>query len=73
MPDGYDNRWEVDIMCLSTAFKSSDPDTILMEYVSRIDVDGNTIILTDVLGEKREIEGTIKMVDLTGGKVEIIC
>ncbi len=26
-------------MCLSTAYKTSDPDCVIMEYISRIDVD----------------------------------
>lgn len=60
-------------MCLSTAYKTSDPDSIIMEYVSRIDVDGNLITLTDVIGDTRTVEGTIVMVDLTGGVVKINC
>ena len=46
---------------------------MLLEYVSRIDVDGNTITLTDVMGATRVIEGSIKMVDLANSKVVINC
>lgn len=60
-------------MCLSTAYKTSDPDCIIMEYISRIDVDGNVITLTDVMGDTKTIEGSIVMVDLTGGVVKINC
>lgn len=60
-------------MCLSTAYKTSDSDCVLMEYISRIDVDGNQITLTDVMGDTRTIEGTIAMADLTGGVVKINC
>lgn len=60
-------------MCLSTAYKSDEPDSIIMEYVSMIEVDGNLITLTDVLGDTKTVEGTIKMVDLTGGVVKINC
>lgn len=60
-------------MCLSTAYKTSDPDCVIMEYISRIDVDGNKITLTDVMGDTRTIEGSIVMVDLTGGVVKINC
>ncbi len=60
-------------MCLSTAYKTSEPDSIIMEYVSRIEVEGNQITLTDVLGDTKTVEGTIKMVDLTGGVVKINC
>ncbi len=60
-------------MCLSTAYKTSEPDSIIMEYVSRIDVDGDQITLTDVIGDTRTVEGSIVMVDLTGGVVKINC
>ena len=49
-------------MCLATVYKKQEePSSILLEYVSRIDVDGTTITLTDVMGEVRKVEGTIKM------------
>ena len=60
-------------MCLSTAYKTSEPDSIIMEYVSKIEVEGNLITLTDVVGHTKTVEGTIKMVDLTGGVVKINC
>ncbi|MDD6660622.1 MAG: CooT family nickel-binding protein [Lachnospiraceae bacterium] len=60
-------------MCLSTAYKTSEPDSIIMEYVSKIEVEGNLITLTDVIGDTKTVEGTIKMVDLTGGVVKINC
>ena len=60
-------------MCLSTADKTDEPDSIIMEYVSKIEVDGSLITLTDVLGDTKTVEGTIKRVDLTGGVVKINC
>ena len=60
-------------MCLSTAYKTSEPDSIIMEYVSKIEVEGNLITLTDVVCDTKTVEGTIKMVDLTGGVVKINC
>lgn len=60
-------------MCLSTAYKTSEPYSIIMEYVSKIEVEGNLITLTDVIGDTKTVEGTIKMVDLTGGVVKINC
>ena len=55
-------------MCLSTAYKTDEPDSIIMEYVSKIEVDGSLITLTDVLGDTKTVEGTI-----TGGVVKINC
>lgn len=60
-------------MCLSTVYKTSDPDSIVMEYVSKINVKGNEIILTDVMGDEKIIAGTLEMLDLTGGIVRINC
>lgn len=60
-------------MCLSTVVKKNQPDCVLLEYVSKITVNGNHITLTDVMGEQKTIEGTIASADLTGGRVEIDC
>ncbi len=60
-------------MCLATAYKTNEPDSIILEFVSRIEVDGNKITLFDVMGDSKTVEGTIAMVDLTGGVVKINC
>ena len=60
-------------MCLSTVYRSSDPDIIIMEYVSKIQVEGDQITLTDVMGEQKTVQGTLAMADLTGGVVKINC
>lgn len=60
-------------MCLATVVDVNRPDSILLEYVSKIEVDGDRITLTDVMGEKRVVEGTLASADLTGGRVEINC
>lgn len=60
-------------MCLSTVYKAAEPYSIIMEYVSKIRVDGENITLTDVMGEEKTIQGTLVLADLTGGKVQINC
>ena len=61
-------------MCLATVYKKQEePDSILLQYVSKILVDGNHITLIDVMGEERQLDGTIKMVDLANSKVIINC
>lgn len=60
-------------MCLATAYRTNEPDSIILQFVSRIDVEGNKITLTDVMGDSKTVEGTIAMVDLTGGVVKINC
>ena len=60
-------------MCLATVVNINQPDSIVFQYVSKIEVNGNQITLTDVMGEQKTVEGTIAMADLTGGRVEINC
>ena len=60
-------------MCLATVYKQTDESSIILQYVSKIMVEGNTIILVDIMGEETRVEGTIKMVDLTNSKVVINC
>ena len=60
-------------MCLATVVNINQPDSIVLEYVSKIEVNGNQITLTAVMGEQKVVEGTIAMADLTGGRVEIRC
>lgn len=59
-------------MCLSTAYynKKAD-DAVAARYVAQIDVLGDTVRLTDVIGAQVEIRGRVSFVDLTGGTVII--
>ena len=53
-------------MCLSDAFEVSGGERRpLMNYVSGISVDGEKVVLTDMLGAKKTVAGTLKSVDLT--------
>lgn len=60
-------------MCLSTVVNINQPDSVILQYVSKIEVNGNLITLTDVMGEQKTVEGSIVKADLTGGRVEISC
>lgn len=60
-------------MCLATVYKAQEPETKIFEFVSRIDVDGETITLTDVMGSKKVVEGTLVMVDLGNSVVTVNC
>ena len=59
-------------MCLATVYKESD-DSLIFKNVSRIDVDGEKIILRDIMGDERIIEGRILMVDLANSVVKLCC
>ena len=59
-------------MCLATVYKNSD-DSVIFKNVSRIDVDGEKIILRDIMGDERIVEGKILMVDLANRIVKLSC
>jgi len=59
-------------MCLATVYKQSD-DSVIFRNVSRIDVDGENIILRDIMGDERVIKGSILMVDLANSVVKLTC
>ena len=59
-------------MCLATVQKESD-NTVICKMVSRIDVDGDQVILRDIMGETKVIEGKILMVDLANSIVKLDC
>ena len=60
-------------MCLSTVFSGEqpDPDMMILEYVTNIDIDGNTIRLYDITGETKEISGSIHSIDLVKNTIMI--
>ncbi len=59
-------------MCLATVYKESD-NTVLCKNVSRIDVDGDEVIIRDIMGDETRVEGKILMVDLANSIVKLIC
>ena len=59
-------------MCLATVYKASD-DSVIFINVARIDVDGNKLVLRDIMGDERVVEGRILMVDLANSIVKLAC
>lgn len=59
-------------MCLATVYKEPD-NTVICKNVSRIDVDGDGIVLRDILGDETRIQGRILMVDLANSIVKLQC
>ena len=59
-------------MCLATVYKQSD-DSVIFKNVSRIDVDGDKLVLRDIMGDERIVEGSILMVDLANSIIKVKC
>lgn len=59
-------------MCLATVYKSSD-ESVLFRNVSRLDVDGDRVILRDIMGDEKTVTGKVVMVDLANSIVKIQC
>ena len=59
-------------MCLATVYKESD-DTVICRNVSKILVEGEKVIIRDIMGEETSIKGKILMVDLANRIVKLQC
>ena len=59
-------------MCLSTVYGRKDgAEKEIVQFISSIDVNGDSIILTDVMGRETVVEGRLLRADLTKGIVVI--
>lgn len=59
-------------MCESSVvLRSPDGDRVLMENVTRIVVDGATLHLTGILGERKAIGGRLAELDLDGHRLYV--
>lgn len=55
-------------MCLSTVYRNTiTPETMAMQNVMRIDVEGDMVILTDLLERTVAIHGSLVMANLVEG------
>ena len=59
-------------MCLATVYKESD-DTVICRNVSKILVEGDNLIIRDIMGDEATVEGKILMVDLANSIVKLQC
>ena len=59
-------------MCLSTVYAEiNGVENKVCEYVCNIDIDGKNITLTDIMGAKNQVVGTLKSMDFVKNKVII--
>ena len=59
-------------MCLSNVYRNdASADNLLYRNVADVRVDGNRIMLTDLMGIRSEIEGSIVKVDLMDNYIVI--
>ncbi len=59
-------------MCLATVYKESD-NTVICRYISKLLVDGENVILRDIMGSETVVKGKILMVDLANSTVKLQC
>ena len=59
-------------MCLATAYvRKSSEESVLAKNISNIRIDGDRIVMVDILGEEYVVEGTLLAADLVNGVVKI--
>ena len=52
-------------MCLSNVYeKSPDADNLLLRNIADIRFEGDTLVMTDIMGIPRRLEAKIKKIDL---------
>ena len=57
-------------MCLATVYEEKkDKDNIICRNITKIDFEGDTIKLTDIMGEETSYKGSIVSAELSGGTV----
>ena len=59
-------------MCLATVYKEPD-NSVVCKNVGRIDVDGEYVLITDIMGEETKVQGQILSVDLVNSIVKLQC
>lgn len=59
-------------MCLAIVYKEPD-NTVVCKNVGRIDVDGEYVLITDIMGEETKVQGQILSVDLVNSIVKLQC
>lgn len=61
-------------MCLSTVYARIDgqEDSKILEYVCKIQIEGESVTLTDVMGSETTVKGEISSCDFVNNKVIII-
>ena len=61
-------------MCISTAYRNAAlPENILLKNVRAFRVEGNSVILTNILEQELTITGMLASADLINGVVVIRC
>ena len=59
-------------MCLATVYgKKNDTESVILKNATRIDVDGEKLVIRDIVGIETVVEGKILMVDLANAVVKI--
>ncbi len=59
-------------MCLAKAYiGEAEPNDFIMEDIARLQIEGNVLHLATLFGERKEIEGTLAMVDFQSGRIVI--
>lgn len=60
-------------MCLSTAYEvNGENETMILERVTNVEVVGDEIVLTNLLGMQTAVKGELKSVDLNRNEIRIL-
>lgn len=67
------NNDQVNIMCeLDAIFLKDNTRQLIMESVTKVMVDGDSIELIGILGDRTNLKGAIKLIDFSKGEIVIL-
>lgn len=59
-------------MCLANVYRNTKgPDNLISEYISKIQIDNSSVILTDIMNNTTSVEGTLSEIDLENNTIII--
>ena len=58
-------------MCLSKAYKEDNGEEAIVEDVASVEVEGDNLIFSTIMGEERKVEGKISKVDFSKNQIHI--
>lgn len=58
-------------MCLASAYQNGDSDTPVLRDIARVSIDGDTVELETLFGERKVLQGRLTEVDFTKSRIVV--
>ncbi len=58
-------------MCLASAYQNGDSDTPVLRDIARVSINGDTVELETLFGERKVLQGRLTEVDFTKSRIVV--